>query len=116
MSRLTDDEIKDIEKRCDISSPFPWNMTCVVDKGFVKIIRPKKLKEEDIYFAVNARQDIPRLLAEVKALRAALKRIYEYKKRTKNEDDYQSILSIQAIADDAIQPKEIRTSENDKTT
>ena len=37
----------------------------------------------------------------------ALLRIAMYKKKTDEEDDYQSILSIQMIAEEAIEPAEL---------
>ncbi|PPQ18177.1 hypothetical protein CV770_17290 [Bradyrhizobium sp. AC87j1] len=79
LSALTDDEIGAIKARCEQATAGPW-------KSFIE--KRDKLSGsdfvqtggEDVYltgatladqeFIANARQDIPRLIAEIKRLRA----------------------------------------------
>lgn len=47
------------------------------------------------------------LVEEIVRLRTALKRIVDYKKGSEAEDDHDTVLMLQAIADDAVCPKVI---------
>jgi hypothetical protein len=85
---MTEDEIDEIEARCNSSSPAPW-------KSFVEgrdhtsgssFIRtgPENLAGRDIElsgatisdqdFIANSRQDVPRLIAEIRRLQTLVSR------------------------------------------
>jgi hypothetical protein len=81
---MTDEELDEIERRCAAARPGPW--TSYVEgrdhtsgSNFVMVGNDDEGRGEDIEltgatvadqdFIANARQDIPRLLAEVRRLR-----------------------------------------------
>jgi len=71
---MTEDELRAIEARCDAATPMPWN------KGY-----PCEHDKATHDFALQARTDIPRLVAEVWRIRGALESIEEYWNRDQNE-------------------------------
>ncbi|UJR79998.1 hypothetical protein [Sandaracinus amylolyticus] len=77
---LTDAELDEIERRCEAATGGPW--TAFVEGrdhfGGSSIVRTagediemSGASEADYDFIAHARQDLPRLLAELRALRAA---------------------------------------------
>lgn len=92
MGILTKKEIDEIKSRLEKASPGPWRVTSTskrhqtggdyipdCDDWVVVSIFERK---EDAYFVAHAREDIPRLVAEVERLREGLsliaERYYEY--------------------------------------
>ncbi len=83
---MTDEELEAIERRCAAARPGPWtsfvegrdffggsNMIRVTDDDDSQPdIEPLGATVEDQDFIAHARQDVPRLLAEVRRLRAEL--------------------------------------------
>lgn len=90
---LTDEELDRIECRVDAAAPGPWFSYVVgrnsdSDVNFIELGSCNELGTfksieligatvADQYFIADARQDIPRLLREVRALRARLQRLGE---------------------------------------
>jgi len=86
-SELTDEELDEIERRCSAARPAPWrsfvegrdhfggsNMIRVTDDDDnQRDIEPLGATVEDQDFIAHARQDVPRLVAEVRRLRALLR-------------------------------------------
>ncbi len=78
---MTDDELNGIRDRCDRASPGPWRAwvegrdhtsgSSMVQTGSDDI-EMSGATEADYDFIAHARQDIPKLLAEVRRLRALL--------------------------------------------
>ena len=81
---MTDEELAEIERRCTAARPGPW--TSYVEgrdhtsgSSFIMVGRDDEYRGEDIEltgakvedqdFIAHARQDVPRLLAEVRRLR-----------------------------------------------
>lgn len=81
-------------------------------KKLDRVIRIDELFEE-IETSMNdpVRNKLKALEAENARYKAALEKIKDYKKKTDREDDYQTTLSIQAIAQDAVDPCELVCSE-----
>ena len=74
--RLSDDELRAMEERAERATPGPWGVDgndCAVETpadgadGNVCLVRPRRAANAD--FIAHARTDLPRLLAEVRALR-----------------------------------------------
>ena len=61
---------------------------------------------DDEYDYIKARV-VLELLAEIRRLRETLRRIANYKKATDHEDDYDSLLMVQAIALDEFEKMEL---------
>ena len=81
MTPMTDEELSEIGKREKAATPGPWpRTTLMVRPGFtgrasayaLSVGAPDERGYPDAEFAAHARTDVPRLLAEVRALRAAL--------------------------------------------
>jgi hypothetical protein len=75
---LTADEIAAIQARADRATPPPWSSRYpdyhVDGPPNVGVVLPREFRrEEDRAFALAAREDVPRLLAEVARLRGALR-------------------------------------------
>jgi hypothetical protein len=78
---MSDDELERIRTRCDAATAGPWSASIEGrdhDSGSSFIatvgndIELIGASEADYDFIASARQDVPRLLAEVRALRALL--------------------------------------------
>jgi hypothetical protein len=79
---MTDKELDEIRERCDRSSPGPWKAwvegrdhtsgSSIVQTA-ADDIEMSGATEADYDFIANARQDIPRLLEEVRRLRALVR-------------------------------------------
>jgi len=84
---LTDDELQKIEDRLSKLAPVPWKSyvggrdfaekspfksvkKTLESNGTIKLVG---LSSEDRAFIISARQDIPRLLAEIRTLRSVVK-------------------------------------------
>jgi hypothetical protein len=83
---LTDEELAEIERRCAAARPGRWtfvegrdhvggsNMIRVTDDDdSQRDIEPFGATIEDQDFIAHARQDVPRLVAEIRRLRALLR-------------------------------------------
>lgn len=78
---MTDEELARIRRRCDAASPGPWKAwiegrdhtsgSSMVQTG-ADDIEMWGATEADHDFIAHARQDIPRLLAEIRRLRASV--------------------------------------------
>ncbi len=85
---LSNQDLQEIERRCAAARPGPWrsyiegrdhfggsNVIVVGDGASLSVdIEPIGATTEDQDFMAAARQDVPRLLAEVRRLRSALER------------------------------------------
>jgi hypothetical protein len=93
MSELSDDDLDAIEQRASLASPAPWE-AFVEDRDhtsgdtFIRIggldvsqpdmyvcqygvgPSPVEVSDADLDFIAHARQDVPRLVAEIKRLRS----------------------------------------------
>lgn len=92
MTRLTAQEIEEIRKRAEKATDSPWRIEksgYVCNAGFwtedtliMPDISSDVYEEADAEFIVNAREDIPKLLAEVARLQSQVDRMvssaYEY--------------------------------------
>ena len=81
--RLTEDELRRIQKLCDSATEGPWRAYVEgrdheSGSSFIQTagedIELSGATEEDLDFTASARQDVPRLLDEVRALRAEVDR------------------------------------------
>ncbi len=84
-SYLSDDELARIEARCNAATPSPWiayveGRDHTSGSSFIKTGPPKQRGQdieltgatvEDHDFIAGARQDIPRLIAEIRRLRSS---------------------------------------------
>lgn len=80
---MSDDELAAIQKRCDAATAGPWK-AYIEDRdhesgsSFIQTAGPdiemSGASNDDYDFIANARQDIPRLLDEVRRLRAIMNR------------------------------------------
>ena len=80
-ARITDDELEEMQKRCNAATGGPWHSYVEGRDGFAfdNVITTGG---EDIYlhgatpddqdFVAHARQDVPRLLNEIRQLKAML--------------------------------------------
>ena len=83
---LTEQELSEIEARCDAASPGPWvsyveGRDHTSGSSFIMTGAPERRGEDieltgatarDQDFIASARQDVPRLIAEVRRLRRLL--------------------------------------------
>ncbi|MED4172619.1 hypothetical protein P4631_09240 [Halalkalibacterium halodurans] len=86
MNRLTDRELAEIKRRAERACSGPWSVykaddICENCEDTLEVVQPEvflspivaKLKTEaDAEFIAHAREDIPRLIAEVERLRGAV--------------------------------------------
>ena len=87
MNRITDQELEEMERRCRRATKAPWKSFVegrdhTSGSDFIRTggtddaspdIELIGATQEDQDFIAGARQDIPRLIAEVKRLRAVIK-------------------------------------------
>lgn len=81
---MTDEELDEIERRCEAARPGPWTSYFegrdhMAGSNFIRVGGDGESRGEDIEligatveeqdFIAQARQDVPRLLAEVRRLR-----------------------------------------------
>ncbi len=71
---LTDAELEAMERRCVEASPGPWTAEILGSLEEAKALGRFRWAqpEPDALFIAHAREDIPRLLSEIKRLRALL--------------------------------------------
>ncbi|WP_053234675.1 hypothetical protein [Sandaracinus amylolyticus] len=79
---LTETELDEIEHRCAAATPGPWTAFVegrdhLAGSSFIRTasddIEMSGASDADYDFIAHARQDMPRLVAELRALRAALR-------------------------------------------
>ncbi|HRI65923.1 MAG TPA: hypothetical protein PK156_16865 [Polyangium sp.] len=80
-NHLTDDDLLQMQQRCDAATPGPWK-SFIEDRdhesgsSFIQTagadIELSGASEADYDFIAHARQDLPRLLDEVRRLRARI--------------------------------------------
>ena len=79
---LSDIEMTEIRARCDASAPGPWRARIERREGFpgsdfietaAEDIELHRATEEDYDFIANARQDVPKLLAEIERLQSIIR-------------------------------------------
>lgn len=116
MTRLTTQEIEAIRKQAELASTGPWEY----DASYGNITAPyndiaSDVRYPDAEFIANAREDIPKLLAEVERLKSVIRHVndcaeefYEYEngvyvipQHTPNRDFLQEIFVITAEEVDA---------------
>lgn len=66
---LTDDELAEMQARCDAATPGPW------ESFHRMIVNESHCHKSDGEFIAHARTDIPRLLGDNKRLRAEVERL-----------------------------------------
>ena len=89
-------KLDDLQKLCDAASPGPWQpWDCRLGKDGDYDV------SEDSFFVAAARTAMPELIAEVRRLREALQKIYDYRS---DKPDWNLVM---AIAGDIIEPMEI---------
>lgn len=81
--RLTDEELREIEQRAELATKGPW-VIISIDDVFAYVCfdsLPYKVAEvlslRDAEFIAHAREDVPRLVEEVRRLNSELTRIWE---------------------------------------
>ena len=99
--RLTDEELAQIRERSEMASAGPWTLEGVAYESFA-VMSPDYLYGEmfvvsvkdDADFIANAREDIPKLLAEIEMLRDEVE-LYEEIVDSKDEQlgDIREILA-----------------------
>jgi len=77
---MTDEELDDVERRCSAATPAPWKSyvegrdhtsgSNFIDVGDGNGIELSGATSADQDFIAHARQDVPRLVEEVRRLRA----------------------------------------------
>src|SRR5690625_4778155 len=81
--RLTDEELQAIRERAEKASAKPWSVVtdelggqamAVIDGDNWDAIRRPYVGKDNATFIANAREDIPKLLAEIERLRGRLDR------------------------------------------
>ena len=84
--RLTDEELQEIRERVEKASAKPWAVVtdelggqakAVIDGDNWDIIRRPYVGKDNAAFIAHARQDIPKLLAEIERLEAENKALKE---------------------------------------
>lgn len=79
---MTDQDLRELQARCDAASPGPWKAWVegrdhTSGSSFVQTgaedIEMSGATTADFEFIAHARQDVPRLLAEVQRLQAVIK-------------------------------------------
>lgn len=79
---VSEEELQEIERRCQAATPGPWHSFIegrdhTSGSNFIRTagedIEVVAAEPSDQDFMAHARQDVPRLLAEVRRLRALLK-------------------------------------------
>ena len=83
MDILTKKEIEEIKSRLEKASPGPWRVASTTDGEYILdcdefVVAAIFERKEDAYFVAHAREDIPRLVAEVERLQAALEELAEF--------------------------------------
>jgi hypothetical protein len=88
---MTEEELKTIEARASAASPGPWMRNGKTDAGWrIDDSDPEKVgmwmllnpvgivpKDANADFIAEAREDVPRLVAEIRRLKAELIKAYE---------------------------------------
>ena len=111
---MTPEELKEIEERCNKSTPRPWFvfsddliMRAVGVRGVFcrkhgllrdhKLFEPVKATRDDEIFVAFAQKDIPDLLTHIKELESRLPRWIPKKERLPEESGYYLCWNIGAI-------------------
>ncbi len=74
---IKDEELDEIEKRTDAASKCPWIPSpSIPERGLGAFIRgvARDMTDEDAAFISHARDDIPRLVEEVRWLKSLLRK------------------------------------------
>lgn len=79
MNRLTSEELQAIRVRAEKASEGPWRLVYTADRAWLldganMIIAGTFERLEDAIFSAHAREDIPKLLAEIERLRTGIER------------------------------------------
>lgn len=79
---LTQDDLDMIKERAEKASSGPWQVASTTDGEYILdcdelVVAATFERKEDAYFVAHAREDIPRLVAEVERLREGLSTIAE---------------------------------------
>lgn len=85
--RLTDEELAEIKERAEKATEGPWGVGKPSPNGLNNVgtmsglLTAQTLEEEDASFIAHAREDIPKLLAEVEYRREKQAELLEYNRQ-----------------------------------
>ncbi|MEK5323319.1 hypothetical protein [Aeribacillus sp. FSL M8-0254] len=76
---LTQAELNEIKERAEKATSCPWQVASTTDGEYIIdcdewVVAATFERKEDAYFVAHAREDIPRLVAEVERLRDVISR------------------------------------------
>ena len=80
---LTQAELNEIKERAEKATSGPWQVASTTDGEYILdcdewVVAATFERREDAYFVAHAREDIPRLVAEIERLQAALEELAEF--------------------------------------
>ena len=121
MKRLTDEELTQIKERAEKASEGPWDVDVPVDycancengyeivqsELFLAPIVAELKNREDAEFIAHAREDIPKLITEIEALRTENQRYRKALEEIRNKGTYELNNALKTdcawIADEALE-------------